>query len=128
MSTAAETRAYRARHPEKFAAQMAKDLERRAKKPTRTHLGRYGLTLDQYEAMLAAQGGVCAICQRPEIRRYRGLTVMGLSVDHYDTEEGPVVRGLLCHACNLAIGFLRHDPGLARSAEAYLEAHKTVTA
>ena len=31
----------------------------------KSHLKRnYGLTVEQYEEMLAAQGGVCAICQR----------------------------------------------------------------
>ena len=52
---------------------------------------RTGITEAQYEALLAAQGGGCAICgNTPKSRR--------LSVDH-DHATGDV-RGLLCHRCN----------------------------
>lgn len=55
----------------------------------------YGITLEQYEQMLTAQNGVCAICGRIPTGR-------SLHVDHnHKTGE---VRGLLCHSCNFAIG------------------------
>jgi hypothetical protein len=57
---------------------------------------RYGLTLEQYEAMRLRQGGRCAICGRVPVRR--------LHVDH-DHRTGRV-RGLLCQNCNTAIGKL----------------------
>lgn len=50
----------------------------------------YGIDLDDYEAMLAAQGGGCAICGRKP--RYN------LDVDH-DHATG-MVRGLLCKLDN----------------------------
>lgn len=51
----------------------------------------YGLTPDEYDALLALQGGRCAICRaRPRSKR--------LAVDH-DHKEGDV-RGLLCSRCN----------------------------
>lgn len=51
----------------------------------------YGLTTDQYDLLLAAQGGRCAICRaRPRSKR--------LAVDH-DHKSG-AVRGLLCSRCN----------------------------
>lgn len=51
----------------------------------------YGLTADEYEALLRLQGGKCAICrQRPVSRR--------LAVDH-DHKTG-AVRGLCCSRCN----------------------------
>ena len=72
----------------------------------------YGITLVEYNAMLADQGGVCAICG--------GVDKAALSVDH-DAETGHI-RGLLCGHCNRAIGMLRHDPARTRAATAYLEA------
>lgn len=74
---------------------------------------RYGLTAEAYEAMLAAQGGVCAICGGVDAKGRR------LSVDH-DHESG-VVRALLCGGCNVALGFMRDDPTLLRAAADYLE-------
>lgn len=51
----------------------------------------YGLTSDQYDALLKRQGGRCAICRaRPKSKR--------LAVDH-DHQTG-AVRGLLCSRCN----------------------------
>lgn len=50
-----------------------------------------GVTDEQYERLLAAQGGGCAICgATPKTRR--------LHVDH-DHKTG-AVRGLLCYRCN----------------------------
>lgn len=51
----------------------------------------YDLTPEQYDALLALQGGKCAICRaRPKSKR--------LAVDH-DHATG-LVRGLLCSRCN----------------------------
>lgn len=81
----------------------------------------YGLTLAEYEAMFAAQGGLCAICQRPETMTQKGK-LKALSVDH-DHETG-AVRGLLCSACNRALGFLGDDLHRVSEAAAYLARHK----
>ena len=67
----------------------------------------YGLSLEEYEQMLAAQNGVCAICNLPETKLIKGTT-KSLNVDHnHDTGE---VRELLCGACNAALGLMREDP------------------
>lgn len=51
----------------------------------------YGITGDDYEALLRRQGGKCAICRaRPKSKR--------LAVDHNHTTGA--VRGLLCSRCN----------------------------
>lgn len=78
----------------------------------------YGITPAIYEAMLEAQGGVCAICgDLPGDRE--------LAVDH-DHETG-AVRGLLCTRCNPALGMLRDDVDLLARAIKYLnDSRRTV--
>jgi hypothetical protein len=78
------------------------------------HLKRkYGMTLEDYDRMLEAQGGGCAICGRPPRQGTH------LHVDHdHDTRR---VRGLLCFSCNVAVGQLQHDPGRILRAADYLE-------
>ncbi len=73
----------------------------------------YGLEPGQFDAMLAAQGGGCAICHEPASSDGRGL-----HVDH-DHETGRV-RGLLCNSCNHGLGKFRDDPALLRAAIKYL--------
>lgn len=69
---------------------------------------RYGLTLENYEQMLAEQGGKCAIC------RVRTAT----DVDHCHNSKK--VRGVLCSRCNLGIGNLRDNPAIVERALEYL--------
>lgn len=77
---------------------------------------KYGITVDQYEAMLVAQDGVCAICKKEDTRGTR------LCVDH-DHETGEN-RRLLCKACNLVIGYAHEDTEVLRNAIIYLESFK----
>lgn len=88
-------------NPEKYLQQM--------------YRRRYGITLEQYEAMAAAQGGVCYLCGKSCVTGRR------LAVDH-DHSTG-AVRKLLCVSCNKGIGDFREDQDLMRRAIAYLEAH-----
>lgn len=78
----------------------------------------FGLTMEEYDAMLEAQGGVCAVCGRPERHIGNHGKVKNLAVDH-DHESGRV-RGLLCQDCNRGIGMLGDDPDRLRAAIAYL--------
>lgn len=85
----------------------------------RSHLWNvYRLTPQQYEDLLEAQNGVCAICFEEETRKRNGRT-LPLHVDH-NAKTG-VVRALLCHRCNTAIGLFREDPNRIRAAADYLE-------
>jgi Recombination endonuclease VII len=66
-------------------------------------------SLSNYEGFLKAQNNTCAICENPETSEYRNGKIKDLSVDHnHITGE---VRGLLCNACNKAIGSLLADSG-----------------
>jgi hypothetical protein len=79
----------------------------------------YGMTLETYEAMLAGQNGLCAICGGHETRKNRAGNVMVLAVDH-DHATGNI-RGLLCSACNSGLASFRDDPTLLKNAVSYLE-------
>lgn len=77
----------------------------------------YGLTLDDFNTLLAKQGGTCALCLKPETTRNRRGGVRRLSVDH-DHATGRV-RGLLCFRCNVAVAQFEADGSLDRL-KAYL--------
>lgn len=111
--------------------QQAKPRKPRAPEPPEQihdrHLRRtYGITLAQYEWMLAGQGGVCAICGKPERARVgiNGLpTLRRMHVDH--DHETTLIRGILCHTCNVGIGSLMHDPVILQAAIHYLKRSAT---
>jgi hypothetical protein len=74
----------------------------------------YGITGDEYDAILVAQNGCCSVCGKAGTGSKRWL-----SVDHdHKTKR---VRGLLHAACNRLLGYARDDPQRLRSAAAYLE-------
>lgn len=80
----------------------------------------YGITLAEYEAMLHAQGGVCAICREPEgqVGGRHGTAALSLAVDHDHTTGH--VRGLLCSSCNQGLGMFKHEANLLGAALRYL--------
>lgn len=72
---------------------------------------KYGMTPKAFAALLAEQGGVCAVCGTT-----RGT---GPVVDHCHTTGK--VRGILCSPCNVALGQMEDSPELLRRAAVYLE-------
>ena len=81
-------REFQAKHPERWRGYRLKSI--------------YGLTVAEYEAMVSAQDGACAICK---------TTLNGggkrAPVDH-DHVTGRI-RGVLCVSCNTSLGrFERH--------------------
>jgi hypothetical protein len=81
----------------------------------RYNLRKYGLTPDDYEALLASQGGTCAICGESP----RGVGRYGRLVVDHEHASGKI-RGLLCSNCNRALGWFRDSPSILRAAESYL--------
>ncbi len=73
----------------------------------------FNLTPEDYDKILAHQGGVCFICKQPPKENRR------LAVDH-DHKTG-LVRGLLCSFCNRAIAVFRDDFERLRNASSFLE-------
>lgn len=128
------TRRHREANPEKvresqrksYAANPEKNRERagnrRAANPNyqREYLlqKNYGISIQDYDEMLEAQQGRCAICRKhPKKRR--------LGVDH--NHRTGRIRGLLCMRCNLGLGKLNDNHETLTAAEIYLsqEAPKT---
>ena len=68
----------------------------------------YGISVEEYDEMLAAQDGVCAICGR------RPRDDISLHVDHCHVTGR--LRGLLCFRCNNGLGDFGHDPALLQAA------------
>lgn len=77
---------------------------------------KYGLTIEEKAAKLAAQGGFCAICKTLTPKSKKGF-----AVDH--DRETKRVREILCAPCNVGLGHFDHDPALLRAAAAYMEKH-----
>jgi hypothetical protein len=102
-------------HPGPRCASHHREAVRRSKELAyyRWILKTYGITGEQYEAIKAHQGGVCAICKRAKGTSKR------LAVDH--NHRTGFVRGLLCSTCNNILGYLRDDLDLAAGIHGYLE-------
>lgn len=62
------------------------------------HLKKYGLDNAKYAAMVAAQNGLCKICEKPFKRP---------SVDHCHATG--TVRGILCRHCNSSLSVFEKD-------------------
>ena len=74
---------------------------------------RYGITPEDVDALMEAQGGVCAICKTDDPGG-RGVFV----IDHcHDTGK---VRGLLCNLCNKGLGCLGDTVDKLEAATDYL--------
>jgi recombination endonuclease VII len=70
---------------------------------------RYGIGVEDFDRMLAEQGGLCAICREAPAEH----------VDHDHRTKR--VRGLLCFNCNGALGQFRDRRDLMLRAIAYLD-------
>ena len=108
-----QQRDYRKRNKARIA-KVKKTWARTTNAAHRRTLKAYGMTVADYDAMLARQGGRCAICRRPPGKRR-------LAVDH-DHRTGRN-RALLCGSCNLLIGYARENLRVLWAAIEYLHRH-----
>ena len=72
---------------------------------------RYGITAEEADALLEAQGGLCAICK----------VAPAAHVDH-DHATG-AVRALLCFNCNGGLGQFKDNPEALHAAAYYVQFH-----
>lgn len=104
---------------------LAKVREKRAADPQRFRDQHrqwlYGITREGFDALLAQQGGGCAICKAAEPG--------GVGEWHVDHDHGCCPgrracgncnRGLLCSTCNTMLGHAKDDPQLLADAAIYL--------
>jgi hypothetical protein len=92
-------RQYRRKYPERCAAYARKT--------------NYGVTQEWFENKLKEQNNRCAICFCIMIKP---------CVDHNHETDTP--RGLLCHACNVFLGYAHEDPVRFSNAIEYLKKYK----
>lgn len=73
----------------------------------------HGITEEEFQNMLTAQGGVCYICKTD--------TPKGRTKFHIDhNHETGEIRGILCHNCNIGLGHFKDDPDLLYAGIKYL--------
>lgn len=80
---------------------------------------KYGITVEEYIEMFNRQGHSCKICSDRIIPMGSGGRMLVAHIDH--CHSSGKVRGLLCHACNVAIGKFKDSPDNLRRAAEYLE-------
>jgi hypothetical protein len=87
----------------------------------------YGITQEEYDAMFAAQGGLCALCHKPPTHDYK---YGRLVVDH-DHACCPskkcckkCIRGLVHRKCNSLLGWAGDDIETLLQAAEYLRRSK----
>jgi hypothetical protein len=75
--------------------------------------GTYGISSEEYNRLFEEQEGRCAICGEHQIESREHLFV-----DH--NHEDGIIRGLLCHNCNVGLGNFHDDIELLEQAIIYL--------
>jgi hypothetical protein len=94
---------------------------KREESPSQTRLGdrrrvikrKYRISVEEYEARLASQGGRCASC---------GGVFSASETPHLDhCHHTGKLRGFVHQTCNMGMGLFQDDPGKLRAAADYIE-------
>lgn len=93
--------------------------ERKRQRSLMWRLRKFGITPEDFMAMLEKQDWRCAICLRPIMLAPPGRGSRDSACLDHNHQTG-AIRGILCHGCNTAIGLLGDDPKLLSIATAYL--------
>lgn len=112
---------FRLRHPERAKEQSRRSAaKQRQENPekfrARDVARKYGLTVEEHNRQLVLQNYACCACgddfpaEGPKSRGY---------IDH--NHASGQVRGILCHPCNAALGFLLDSPERLRGLALYAE-------
>ncbi len=84
---------------------------------------RYNMNTPERDKLYDSQGGCCAICNQEVFisTRKEGRQYNHAVVDHCHTTG--IVRGILCHDCNIGLGKFKDNPTALETAAKYLEVH-----
>ena len=110
----------------KPALRQRRDRTWRAAHPDRVRVygrrwvlkNKFGMTLEDYDRLFEAQGGVCAICKSPHSGHRK---VRDLIIEHDHTTGR--VRGLTCQFCNHGLAGFKDNIDNLKAAILYLEKH-----
>lgn len=84
----------------------------------------FGIDADDFDDMLAAQGGRCAACGTDEVPKGNW------HIDHDHSccpgikTCGKCIRGILCSRCNKSLGMLEDNPAIIYSLALYAAKHR----
>ena len=109
----ANRRAYKRLHGHR------QSVESRKKSNRKYRIASYGLTQEQFNRLLSVQQNTCGMCHEP----FEEEQLIHVDHDHAccrakNRSCGECVRGLLCHTCNIALGYIERRYEMAR---AYLD-------
>lgn len=81
----------------------------------------YNMTVEDYNNLLERQGGGCGICgtRKPCGEQSSSERLKHFAVDH--CHKTGRIRGLLCNACNRALGLFQDDIEILEAASKYLK-------
>jgi hypothetical protein len=112
-------RAWKARNPERtkegYRNWVGKNYERKRQLRRKSNYKiKYGITIEEFNAIFLAQGNACACCRTTKPGSKRGW-----HVDHCHITG--IVRGILCHHCNVALGYTKDNTKTLENMITYLK-------
>lgn len=110
------TARYQLKHPDRVKVSQKNTYKKRGR--SKALEDRYGLTVQEYDELLLRQNGHCALCPATTFMPDREER---LAVDHDHVSKK--VRGLLCQACNLMLGYAKDLPERLEEGASYLRRH-----
>lgn len=84
---------------------------------------KFKISIDEFSAILERQNHACAICKNPVIVAPKGRGSREAACLDHNHETG-AVRGILCNACNTALGLLGDNAETVQQASEYLRKHE----
>lgn len=82
---------------------------------------KFGLTTEQY--VILYTNASCWVCGATSSVVAGNTSKLVIDHDH-DVEGVASIRGILCHHCNLAIGYAEDNPAMLRRMAEYIENYK----